>query len=177
MCSQGELMKRFILLILFLCLCLPVFAEYKPIPVELSAQYKKDIERTIDKGYSKSIKNVDSFTREATALYKRILKNGYYSNYQMDVINLTLLYENCLPSSEFDLYASMYKTTQQYLNEKYTPIPTDSVASYEDFLKPYLIDNKVNTKKLDDIVIYETEAMNVVRGYLEKTEALRPISD
>ena len=177
MCSQGELMKRFILLILFLCLCLPVFAEYKPIPVELSAQYKKDIERTIDKGYSKSIKNVDSFTREATVLYNRILRKGYYSNNQMDVINLTLLYENCLPSAEIDLYASMYKITRQYLNEKYTPIPTDSVVSYEDFLKPYLIDNKVNTKKLDDIVKYEAENGAIVRGYIEKAEALRPISD
>lgn len=173
----GETMKRIFILILFLCLCLPVFAEYKPIPPELSTQYKKDIERIIDKGYPKSIKKVDSFTREATTLYKRILKNGYYSNNQMDVINLTLLYENCLPASDIDLYASMYKVTQQYLNMNYAPLSTDSVASYEEFLQPYLVNNKIDTKKLNDIVKYEAENRNIVRGYIKKAETLRPIFD
>ena len=40
-------MKKILIAVLFMFICLPVLAEYKPIPKELSAQYKKEIEQVI----------------------------------------------------------------------------------------------------------------------------------
>ena len=168
-------MKRLFVLICFLFLCLPVFAEYKPIPAHLSKQYKAEIESIIDNGYPKAIKAVDDFVSEAAVYHDNVLKNGYYSNNQMDAINLNLLYENCLPAAELDLYADMMKVTQEkYLGVKHEPIGTDWVTPYEDFMTPYLKDNKVDTRKLDAIILYESHRTRLVKEYLDDVEKRRP---
>ncbi len=168
-------MKKFLLFLLLIVISCPVFAEYKPIPKELSKQYKKEMESIIDKGYPKAIRNVDNFVKRATKYHKRILEKGYYSNDQMDIINLGLLYENCLPAAELDLYANLLKVTQEkYLGIEYKPIGTDWVGPYEAFLKPYFDDNNVNTQKLDNIVKYELQQGKIVKNYLDEAEKLRP---
>lgn len=168
-------MKKFIVVLLMLFFSLPVFAEYKPIPKELSKQYKADMEKIIDKGYPKAIKNIDYFVNRAAKYHKRIMKNGYFSNDQMDIINLTLLYENCLPAAELDLYADLMKVTQEkYLGIEYKPIGTDWVSPYETYLKPYFKDNNVNTKKLYDIIKYELQQGERVKKYLDEVEKLSP---
>lgn len=170
-----DFMKKLLVLFCLIIFSLPVFAEYRPIPANLSKQYKAEMESMIDKGYPKAIKNVDDYVKRASIYHKRIMKNGYFSNNQMDVINLGFLYENCLPTAELDLYADLMKVTQEkYLGVKYEPIGTDWVGPLEDFLNPYFRDNNVNTKKLVDIAKYESQQGKIVKNYLDEAESLRP---
>ena len=172
-------MKKLILLLLSLLIIgLPCFAEYKPIPKELSKQYKKEMESIIERKYPLIIKNIDDEIIEATELYKNILKNGYYTNNKMDAINLNLIYEICIPSASLEMYAELVKITKQkYLGQKHEPLGTDWVNSYEKFLRPYFKDNNIDTTKLDDLVIYETIQGKRIKGYLEHIKQLRQISD
>lgn len=168
-------MKKFIITLFLLFFTLPAFADYKPIPANLSKQYKQEMESIIDKGYPKAIQNVNNNVKKATTYYQRIMKYGYYSNNRMDVINLGFLYEICLPAAELDLYADLMKVTQEkYLGIKYEPIGTDWVGPYETYLKPYFIDNNVNTKKLDDILEYESQQGKIIENYFNEVQKLRP---
>ena len=74
--------KILILFTVLFSFCLSAFAEYKPIPKELSKQYKAEMEKVIKKEYPKAIKNVDKYVKKAKKLHARILKHGYYSNNQ-----------------------------------------------------------------------------------------------
>lgn len=168
-------------LIVFLCLfflSIPSWAEYKPIPKELSKQYKAEVEQIINESYPQVIKNIDTFFKEATSLYKKILKHGYYSNNQMNVINLTLIYENCIPAAELKLYSTLMQITQEkYIGIKYTPIGTDWVSPIEKYLAPYFKDNNINTKKLNNIIKYENRKNKIVKKYIQNVEKLRPTND
>jgi len=170
--------KILILFTVLFTFCLSAFAEYKPIPKELSKQYKAEMEKVIKKEYPKAIKNVDKYVKKAKKLHARILKHGYYSNNQMDAINLSLLYEVCIPSSELDLYSKLIKITEEkYLHNEYEAIGTDSVNPLSDYLYPYFKDNNVDTKKLDDIALYEVQQGKIIEKLIEQVEKLRPISD
>lgn len=161
-------MKKLIVFICFIFLSLPVFAEYKPIPANLSKQYKADMESIINTEYPKVILIVDNYTKDAKNYYLDIKNNGYtYFKY----INLVNLAEVCLPSSEIDLYAKLMKVTQEkYLKEKYEPIGTDSTYPYEVFLNKYFQDNQVNTKKLIDIADYEDKQIKIINNYLNEVQ-------
>lgn len=168
-------MKKLFIIFCLICFSLPCFAEYKPIPKELSKQYKAEMESIIDKGYPKAIRDIDDLVKKATKYHKRIMKNGYFSNDQMDIINLGFLYEICLPSAELDLYVDLMKVTQEkYLGIEYEPIGTDWVGPYETYLEPYFKDNNINTEKLENISKYELQQGEIVKNYLEEAEKLRP---
>ena len=119
-------------LFLFLFFSLPCFAEYKPIPKELSVQYKADMEQIINKEYPNIIKNVDKCVNHAEKLYNKVIKYGYFSNNQMDVINLSLISEHVIFASDLDLYAKLMKVTQEkYLGIKYEPLGVDYTAAID----------------------------------------------
>ena len=171
-------MKKVLVIICLMLLALPVFAEYKPIPANRSAEYKAEIESIIDTEYPNAIRKVDEYVSEAKDLYNKIMKYGYYSNNQMDVINLGLIYEVCIPSADIDLYAKLIKVTKEkYLSEKDIPIGTDNTGSLEDFLWQYFKDNNVNTKKLSDIAEYANKQNKVIEMYVQNAEKLRPATD
>lgn len=165
-------MKRIFILLLFIFLCLPVFAEYKPIPKELSKQYKAEMESIIDKGYPKAIEDINEYTKEAFQYYNQILLNGYDLQSHTNIIGLC---EIALPAAEIDLYADMVKITQEkYLNMRYEPFGTDSTYPLSVYLYPYFQDNHVNTKQLTDIAKYENKKIEIVEGYLDKIQKLVP---
>ncbi|MCR4881840.1 MAG: hypothetical protein K6A44_07815 [bacterium] len=148
--------------------------NYVPIPKELSNQYKAEMEQIIDEEYPKVIKKIDECVIEAQIHYNNIIKYGYYSNNQIDAINLGLIYEMCIPTSSLDLYGKLIKVTKEkYLGEKYEPLGTDWVTPLENSINPYLQKNKVNTDKLNDIIQYEITHDKTIKNFVEKAEKLR----
>ena len=146
-------------------LTLPVFAEYKPIPKELSKQYKAEIEQIIDEEYPNVIKKIDNYIFEGKKYYDNIKKNGY--NYE-DEINLTNLSEIYVSSAEIDLYSDIMRITQEkYLGIGYKPFPTDSIYPFDEYLKPYFIDNNINKNKLIKISIYKKNKNKILQRYLK----------
>ncbi len=169
-------MKKFIITLLsLLFFCVPAMAEYKPIPENLSKQYKTEMEQIIDEEYPIVIKKIDNEVKDAKRIRDKILEIGFNIE---DYITLSLIPETCIPSSDLDLYGKMLKVTKEkYLNETYTPIGTDSVNPIDDILSPYFIDNKVNRSKLTKILLYENKQIKVVEEYIKQVEKLRPTSN
>lgn len=169
-------MKKFIITLLsLLFFCVPAMAEYKPIPENLSKQYKTEMEQIIDEEYPIVIKKIDNGVKDAKRIRDKILEIGFNIE---DYITLSLIPETCIPSSDLDLYGKMLKVTKEkYLNETYTPIGTDSVNPIDDILSAYFIDNKVNRSKLTKILLYENKQIKVVEEYIKQVEKLRPTSN
>ena len=169
-------MKKFIITLLsLLFFCVPAMAEYKPIPENLSKQYKTEMEQIIDEEYPIVIKKIDNEVKDAKRIRDKILEIGFNIE---DYITLSLIPETCIPSSDLDLYGKMLKVTkEEYLNETYTPIGTDSVNPIDDILSAYFIDNKVNRSKLTKILLYENKQIKAVEEYIKQVEKLRPTSN
>ncbi len=165
-----------LLFVVFVTFALSAFAEYKPIPKHLSKQYKADMERIIDEEYPKIINKIDIDMKQATNYYNRILKYGYYSDNQTNVYNLYFMYEIVIPNSDIHLYNKLFNITcKKYLKMNNQTIATDYSGTFANFLEPYFNDNKVNIKKLIDIIDYEKKQNEIVKKYIKQAEKLRPI--
>ena len=169
-------MKKFIITLLsLLFFCVPAMAEYKPIPENLSKQYKTEMEQIIDEEYPIVIKKIDNEVKDAKRIRDKILESGFNIE---DYINLSLIPETCIPYSDLDLYGKMLKVTQEkYLGMEYKPIGTDSVNPIDDILSPYFRDNNVNRSKLTKILLYENKKIKIVEEYIKQVEKLRPTSN
>ena len=169
---DHKVMKKFIIAISIVFInCISANAEYKPIPMDLSLQYKAEIEQIIDENYSQILNDIDSNVKRATVYYDNILKYGFNIE---DYINLTQISETCIPSTDLKLYETLMKITQEkYLGLKYTPIETDSTNPMDKILMPYFLDNNINTKKLSKIVRYQHKKSKTVERYIKKAENLR----
>ena len=133
------------------------------------------MEQIIDEEYPIVIKKIDNEVKDAKRIRDKILEIGFNIE---DYITLSLIPETCIPSSDLDLYGKMLKVTkEEYLNETYTPIGTDSVNPIDDILSAYFIDNKVNRSKLTKILLYENKQIKVVEEYIKQVEKLRPTSN
>jgi hypothetical protein len=143
---------------------LPAFADYKPIPKELSKQYKKEIENTI-KTYSNSIYDaIDNDIIQATKYFNILIHNEYDIGTHVLLVNIA---ELRIPSEDMDLYHKLMEITiKKYLGEKYIPIPTDSTYPAEEFILPYLKDNKINMSRLNAICRYQNKKIKLVEKYL-----------
>ena len=149
--------------------------NYIPIPKELSNQYKAEMERIIDEEYPKVITKIDECVISAEILYKKVIKDGYFSNNQMDTINLGLIYENCIPTASLNLYDKLLKITQEkYLKIHYEPLGTDWVTPYANILSPYLKDNNVSLEKLYNISQHEITQDRIIKKYINEVQKLVP---
>lgn len=167
-------MKKLILIILAILFIVPAFAEYKPIPEELSKKYKAEMEKIINKKYPKAIKKIDNYIRKANKYYNKILKYGCHSDNNMNVINLNLMYE-FESGAMLDIYDKLMEVTQEkYLQQTYNGIGTDYSGPFINYLKPYFKDNNVNTKKIDDINNYESEKYKILKAYNKEVSKICP---
>ena len=206
-CIILTMKKIFLVIFLLIITNIPVFAEYKPIPETLSKQYKNEMEQIIDEEYPIVIKKIDNEVKDAKRIRDKILESGFNiedynpivikkidnevkdakrirdkileSGFNIeDYINLSLIPETCIPSSDLDLYGKMLKVTQEkYLGMEYKPIGTDSVNPLDDILSPYFRDNNVNRRKLTKILLYENKKIKIVEEYIKQVEKLRPTSN
>ncbi len=162
----------FSILFILILTSLSAFAQYKPIPENLSIQYKKEMEYIINTEYPKAIKIADGYVKDAKNLRDKILKNGFNLE---DYMNIILISEVCIPSADLDLYAELMKVTQEkYLGIKYQPMGTDCTNPLYEYLYPYIRDNNVNEKKLTKIILYEKKKIKLVEKYVKQVEKLRP---
>ena len=183
----NQIMKKIvitlsILTLIIITVCLSIFTgtgakisengDYRPIPKELSNQYKAEMEQIIDEEYPKIIKKINEDTEYGKNIYQKIMKNGYNVDLAAD---LGFVYELYLPTEDLDLYAKLVKITQEkYLKIDYDPPGADWVTPFENYLKPYFIDNNVNTKKLQDIFRYEVKQSKLIKHYIDDVQKLVP---
>ena len=136
-------MKKILIAVLFIFFCLPVFAEYKPIPKELSAQYKKEIEQLIKTQVPIAKKNIDNVFREVEEEkdeYEKVLKIEY-----------------SIEGIFYDLYWNIIDATEKYIGKNYirnTLNEDDNPWGLHEALTPYLKNNKINASKIYSLIKY-----------------------
>lgn len=136
-------MKKILIAVLFIFFCLPVLAEYKPIPKELSVQYKKEIEQLIKTQVPIAKKNIDNVFREVEEEkdeYEKVLKIEY-----------------SIEGIFYDLYWNIIDTTEKYIGKNHirnTLNEDDNPWGLHEALIPYLKDNKINASKIYSLIKY-----------------------
>ena len=133
--------KKIILLLLILFhFSLSSFAEYKPISQNLKLKYKAEIEYTIKKEIPKSkraIKNIESEIKKE--------KNPY---------NRQTIIDYGITSILFDFYMQLVDVTNKYIEIKQNITPTDWYMELKESITPYLMDNNINTRRIDSLLNY-----------------------
>ena len=156
--------KIFIVILSPFLYCMPAFAEYIPIPQNLSKQYKAEMEQIIDEEYPKIIKNINDYVNYVKSNYDKIKK----TNYPTDCY---LLPEVSIYDLDISLYSKFIKTTQEkYLGIKYEQIGTDDSSSLQTYIYPYLVDNNINIKKLKKLGSYAKKKHSIINNYDQKAK-------
>jgi len=140
--------------------------NYKPVPADLSRQYKTEMEQIIDEEYSKAIKDVDILTSRAKFLYNKILnEDGKYEDYT----ELTLIPETALPAVDVDLFTRLVKTTQEkYLDKKFEQVWFGNSYYLDIYIYPYLEKPNVDTRKIIKLNKYTDKKIRIIEKYLKE---------
>lgn len=160
--------KLFLILCLMFFSILPALAEYKPIPKELSAQYKAEMEQIIKDNYSPTVIYISQQAEEAYYLYKCILN---YPTSQKELVELEAIAQVAIPYSDIKIFEEMAKATQEkYLKIKYVPFDTGDSIVLSEYMYPYLTDNNVDIKLLKKIYSYMEEETNKINSYIQEIQ-------
>jgi len=116
------------------------FAEYKPVPQDLKSAYKKEMEFTIKKEVPKSKKLINNIKREINSE-----KNPY---------NRQTIIDYGITSILFDFYMQLADVTNKYVELKQDLPSTDWYMELKEVITPYLIDNNINTRRIDSLLDY-----------------------
>ena len=161
-------MKKIILVIcLFVFFLQPAWADYKPIPKELSKQYKNEIENLINNRYYSTQQQIDTIYIEAKNMYYKVkYDNDLYIDFA------TKNYDTNIFIPVFDLLADVISITQKYTEiEEYTPA-TDFTGVLYDFCLPYFYDNHISISKIDKLSKYARNKQIKIEKYYEKAHKL-----
>lgn len=159
-------MKKIVLIILAIFFIAPVFAEYKPIPKELSEKYKAEMERIISENYNKAIEYIDDYFNDIKEKYDTILKYGCNEN-------ISLYTEVSIFDLDLFIYSKLMEVTQEnYLGLKYKPFGSDSTTPWSEYLYRYFKDNNVNTKKLRLIGKYAKNKNKKIERYQRRVNKM-----
>ena len=136
-------MQKKIILLLFILFNFSIssFAEYKPIPQNLKLKYKKEVEYTIKLEVPKSKQAIKDIELE-----NKKEKNQYNRQTIIDYGITTIL---------FDFYMQLVNITNKYKEIKEDIQPTDWYIELKESITPYIIDNNIDTKRIDSLLEYE----------------------
>ncbi len=133
-------MKKLILLIIsFVYLTIPSFAEYKPVPENLKLQYKKEIEQTIKLELNKKYNDIKNYDA-------KILMAEPKDRYQLITIGLQ--------NEIIDFLMPLIDITNKYANIKSNLSSANYIIDVHNRLIPYFKDNNVDTRLVNKLLSY-----------------------
>lgn len=137
-------MKKLFVIFLLMLFSLPCFAEYKPIPKELSKQYRVEITQIIDTQYPIAVHETEEVSQNAHNMYLAVLENGnLYSDYY------DANFDTRIDSPIFNIYKQILFKTVDYAKLSPEDIPATSYSgAIDEFLTPYFKDNNIKIDKL-----------------------------
>ena len=137
----------------FVFLFIPILsfaAEYKPIPIEKSQQYKYEIEQIINQEVPEAIKKVDRIYKKAKEAHKIAKEQPGNLSLAENLYSC----ERIIGEPEFYLYIKLIDVTNKYVQIKDDIPPTGFAGTLYDFLYPYFKNNNINLTTLDKLVNY-----------------------
>ena len=153
-------MKKFFVIICLIFLSIPSWAEYKPIPKELSKQYKAEVEQIIlnkSKATKQEINNI--FKNARKSYYSGLKNNELYMDFA------TSNYDTAVFSPIFDLFTDIIAVTEKYADIRKEIPATDSYGTLYGFLKPYFLDNNINLSEISILFKYAESKHKQVEKY------------
>lgn len=136
---------------------------------QLQAQYKAEIEKTINNGVIKAKKEIDKEYNEANNFYLSVIENDNYTEETFDKMES---YTRGLVDSVFWLYVDLEKITEKYTNKK-ASLGTDCYWVIADYVEPIM--KKYNVNNLNKLTIL-IEGLDEKYKELEtRTEGIRKI--
>ena len=158
-------MKKIILAIcLFILFLQSAWAEYKPIPEELGGQYKKEIDKLLNKKYNPTKTEINKISKNAERMYTKLLKNK-----DLYIDFATKNYDTNIFIPVFDMLSDIITITQKYTNSKLDVPSTDSYATLYEFLLPYFTDNDISMDKINNIQELAMEKYKIIEDYYIKS--------
>ena len=152
-------MKKIFLIFLLLIFSQAAFAEYKPIPKNMQAQYKYEIEQYIDKQIPIAEKRIKKEVKISEKVYnqyfhdkKGILKKEEY----LEKLN------NCFINANFyqsHIYIDLINITKKYADIESLIPATSFVQELDLFISPYLEQSNIkNISKINDLYNISSQA-------------------
>ena len=152
----------FLTIVLLISFCLPTWAEYKPIPKELSIQYKNEVEQIINNKYKIIISQINHIHTDAKNQYIMVKKNkDTYIDFA------TANFDTAVFIPIFDLLSDIITITRKYSDLEQNIPATDYTGALYDFLDPYFKDNNINTSKIDNLSEYARKKQIKIEKYYE----------
>lgn len=157
-------MRNLLVVICLMLFALPCFAEYKPIPKNLSAQYKSEITSTIDKEYSKAIKEADKKLLQAQNIYIQC-KLKTYKNDCFSDLDLQMVY---IDNIESNFYMSLINKTDEFIKIKQNIPLTDFSGELYGFILPYLKNHNINLVNVDKLSEHTYNNTKIIENYIKQ---------
>lgn len=129
----------------------------------LQAQYKAEIEKTINIETAKAKKEIDKAYQEADNLYNNILATESYTADNYDKLES---YCRAIDTPEFWIYVKLIDITKKYTDIGETP-STDFTPTLAEFIEPTLNKYKIsNLNKLKELSIYSSQKNEEIESRL-----------
>lgn len=157
-------MRKLIIAFCLILFVLPCFAEYKPIPKNLSAQYKAEITKTIDKEYPKVVKEADKEFLQAQNIYNQC-KLKTYKNDCFNDLDLQMVY---IDNIESNFYMSLINKTDEFIKIKQNIPLTDFSGELYTFILPYLENNNIDLTSIDKLSKHLYKNTKNIENYIKR---------
>ncbi len=154
--------KKFLAICLFILFLQPAWAEYKPIPKELSIQYKNEVEQAIKTEFNNR--------------YNRIKNYDYIISNKKPELRYTSI-DMGLQAEIFDFFMPLIDITDKYTNIKNDIPVTDFWFTLHEILIPYFNDNNIDIHLIDKLIKYSEKKEQILRNkFLTKNDFFRDYS-
>lgn len=143
------LKKIFVVVIVALYFIPIVLADSRLIPQELSLEYKTEVERTIKAEIPKTKRDINIVYKEVKTEQNPYIKRS--------------IAETGITSVLFEFYKNLADITNKYATKKLSLPDTDWYLTIKTCLAPYLKENDINTKPIDNLLKYAEKKQKKIK--------------
>ena len=163
------MIKKFIILFLIVFLItLSLLLLKKDDKYKLPRQYKIEIQKVIEDEAPKTKKEIDEIVEEVKIDVEKY-KNNPSSFTRDELIDLVSIPDDYIYSPLFYYYLRLVEITEKY-TKKESDLATDFYIDLLEYVYPYLITNKIDLKKINEVDDYTEYQRKIIKNYLKNVK-------
>ena len=160
--------KIIILLLIVLLIALSLLLFKKDDKYKLPRQYKIEIQKVIEDEAPKTKKEIDEIVEEVKIDVEKY-KNNPSSFTRDELIDLVSIPDDYIYSPLFHYYLKLVEITEKY-TKKESDLATDFYIDLLEYVYPYLITNKIDLKKINEVDDYTEYQSKIIKNYLKNVK-------
>lgn len=158
-------MKKIIILLLTI-LIIPSFCFASNYKISNNIEYKKKIEKRINKDVPKIKRKINKDFLKAEKTYQKFIKDKNKKENIDEYIFIIEDYQRGIETSDVLFIYSLILITNDYQNIKNNVPATGDAETLLEFIKPYFISNNINYSKINELKIYKIDKINKINFLL-----------